>query len=238
MTNKNLGKLYLIPTFLSREDKEEISIANLKIIYELKHFIVENEKNARRFLKMIEHPSPQSEFQIELLNEHNKLEQIDSYLEPVFNGINVGLMSDCGCPAVADPGNIVVKVAHDFGIKVLPLIGGNSILLALMASGMNGQNFAFNGYLPIEKAARAKALKHFEMLSKNNNQTQIFIETPYRNTQLFDDMKLKLNPETLLCIAFDINGADEFILTQNIRDWKKMNTPNFHKKPCVYLILA
>jgi 16S rRNA (cytidine1402-2'-O)-methyltransferase len=236
--NKFLGKLYLIPTFLSRENKDEVSLFNLNAIYDLQNFIVENEKSARRYLKIIEHPLPQNNFKFELLNEHDKLNNVEQYLEPIFNGENIGLMSDCGCPAVADPGNIVVKAAHDFGIKVIPLIGGNAILLALMASGLNGQSFAFNGYLPIEKSNKNKAIHGFESHSKKNNQTQIFIETPYRNVNLFNDLKQQLNNETLLCIAFDINGEHEYILTQSIKDWKKMDTPDFHKKPCVFLFLA
>ena len=158
-----------------------------------------------------------------------------TYLDACEQGISVGLLSEAGVPAVADPGATIVKLAHEKGIQVVPLVGPSSILLALMASGMNGQNFAFNGYLPIDKADRKKAIKELERLSKERDQSQIFIETPYRNEKMFTDLKSTLTPGTRLCIAADITLPEEYIRTYTIADWKKQ-TPDLHKRPTIFII--
>lgn len=238
MQTRSIGKLFLVPTFLGVETPEHISPYNLRLIFSLKNFIVENEKNARRFLKQIAHPIPQADFSMVELNKHTSPSEAEQFLNPVFEGENMGLLSDCGCPAVADPGNSIVKQAHLFGIKVLPLVGASSILLTLMASGLNGQNFAFIGYLPIEKHERNKAIKNIEQTSIRLQQTQLFIETPYRNQTLFNELLQQLHRNTLLCVACNLNSENEYILTQSVGDWQKMNKPDLNKKPTVFALLG
>ena len=230
------GKLYLIPTTLGEnEPLEVLPISVKKIIENIDIYIVENEKAARRFIKKIHSGKAQGSLKIFLLNKYTDISMIPEFLEPCENGVNIGLLSDAGCPAIADPGADVVKIAHEKNIKVVPLIGPSSILLALMASGMNGQSFTFNGYLPIDKDERKKELKRLERLSFEKNQSQIFIETPYRNNKMLEDLCAVLDNNTLICVACDITLPTEFIKTQTANDWKR-NIVDLHKRPTIFII--
>lgn len=168
------------------------------------------------------------------LNKHTDASEIQSFLTPLLDGKDMGLMSDAGCPGVADPGAAIVALAHEKGIKVVPLVGPSSILLSLMASGMNGQSFAFHGYLPIDKNEKKNKIKQLEKISAEQNQSQLFIETPYRNNQMLDDLIKFLNPNTSLCVACDITLETEYILTKPVAQWKK-NKPDLHKRPCIFI---
>jgi 16S rRNA (cytidine1402-2'-O)-methyltransferase len=230
------GILFLIPTTLGdNEPLEVLPLSVKKVIEQIDYFIVENEKTARRFIKKISPRKSQSELKIFKIDKYANQLEVKSYLDVCDNGISVGVMSEAGVPGVADPGAEVVKLAHEKNIKVVPLVGPSSILLALMASGLNGQNFAFNGYLPIETSERKRAIKYLEKLSKEKNQSQIFIETPYRNEKLFSDLKSTLTPKTKLCIACDITLISEYIKTKDIQDWKR-EQPDLHKKPAIFII--
>jgi 16S rRNA (cytidine1402-2'-O)-methyltransferase len=230
------GKLYLLPTTLGENEPLEVMPYSVKTMVELiDHYIVENEKSARRFIKKITPKKSQSSLTIMKLDKYAEELETRTFLDVCEQGISVGLLSEAGVPAVADPGATIVKLAHEKGIKVVPLVGPSSILMALMASGMNGQNFAFNGYLPIDNSDRKKAIKDLEKLSKEKNQSQIFIETPYRNEKMFTDLKSALTPATLLCIAVDITLPNEYIKTYSIADWKKQS-PDLHKRPAIFII--
>lgn len=232
------GKLYLIPTTLGETEPLEVLPISIKQAIEtITYYIVENEKSARHFIKKILPRKSQAELHIEQLNKFTEPDRIPAFLDPCLNGQNVGVLSEAGCPGVADPGAEVVRLAHEKGIQVVPLVGPSSILLALMASGLNGQNFAFNGYLPIEASERKKSLKMLERLSREKNQTQLFIETPYRNDKLFQDITKYLSPDTLLCLAVDITLPTEFIRTMTIQEWRN-GSPDLHKRPTIFLILA
>jgi len=230
------GKLYLIPTTLGENEPLEVMPYSVRTVVEkIDHYIVENEKSARRFIKKITPKKSQPDLVLMKLDKYADELETRTYLDVCEQGISVGLLSEAGVPAVADPGATIVKLAHEKGIQVVPLVGPSSILLALMASGMNGQNFAFNGYLPIDKADRKKAIKELERLSKERNQSQIFIETPYRNEKMFTDLKSTLTPGTRLCIAADITLPEEYIKTYTLADWKKQN-PDLHKRPAIFII--
>ncbi|NER13289.1 SAM-dependent methyltransferase [Leptobacterium flavescens] len=231
-----LGKLYLIPTTLGdTEPLEVLPISIKRIIEQVDDYIAENEKAARRFIKKVSSGKAQGGLNFQLLNKFTEAIEIQEYLNPCLEGRNIGLMSDAGCPGVADPGAEVVRLAHSKGIQVIPLVGPSSILMAMMASGMNGQSFAFNGYLPIDKSERKAAIKKFEKRSKELNQSQAFIETPYRNDKLLSDFKSALSEHTRLCIACDITLPTEYIKTQYISEWKKTNI-ELHKRPCIFII--
>jgi len=232
-----IGKLYLIPTTLGEvtEPLEVLPLSVKKVIEQVDYFIVENEKSARRFIKKVSPKKSQSSLHLMLLDKYAKEIETSKYLDVCKQGIHIGLLSEAGVPAIADPGASIVKLAHDNGIQVVPLVGPSSILMAMMASGMNGQNFAFNGYLPIDKGDRKKAIKDLERLSKDKNQSQIFIETPYRNEKLFADLKVVLTPTTQLCIAADITLPSEYIKTLEVRNWKHQK-PDLHKKPAIFII--
>jgi 16S rRNA (cytidine1402-2'-O)-methyltransferase len=231
-----IGKLYLIPTTLGdTEPLEVMPLSVKKVIEQVDYFIVENEKSARRFIKKITPKKSQSSLNLMSLDKYAEELETRTYLDVCKNGINVGLLSEAGVPAVADPGATIVKLAHEKGIQVVPLVGPSSILMAMMSSGMNGQNFAFNGYLPIDKGDRKKAIKDLEKLSADKNQSQIFIETPYRNDKMFADLKVALSPSTNLCIAADITLPSEFIKTLSVSDWKQQQ-PELHKKPAIFII--
>lgn len=231
-----LGKLYLIPTTLGEMNPEDVLPSTIKRTIDFINFyIVENEKTARRFIKSIHPEKKQPELNISVLNKHTQDNEYLEMIQPLLQGQNIGLMSEAGCPGVADPGAVIVKLAHEKGIQVIPLVGPSSILLALMASGMNGQSFAFNGYLPIDKSEKKQALKGFEKLSFDKNQSQLFIETPYRNNKLMEDLLQTLQPNTLLCIACDITLPTEFIKTLAIKDWKKQKV-DLQNRPCIYII--
>ncbi|MDA9245395.1 MAG: SAM-dependent methyltransferase [Polaribacter sp.] len=231
-----IGKLYLIPTTLGdTEPLEVMPLSVKKVIEEVDFFIVENEKTARRFIKKITPKKSQSSLHLMSLDKYAEELETRTYLDVCKNGTHVGLLSEAGVPAVADPGATIVKLAHEKGIQVVPLVGPSSILMAMMSSGMNGQNFAFNGYLPIDKGERKKAIKELEKLSLNKNQSQIFIETPYRNEKMFADLKATLSPTTNLCIAADITLSSEYIKTLAVKDWKHQS-PDLHKKPAIFII--
>lgn len=230
------GKLYLIPTTLGdNEPLEVMPISVKKVIEQIDYFIVENEKSARRFIKKITPKKSQASLTIMMLDKYAEELETSTYLDVCDTGISVGLLSEAGVPAVADPGATIVKLAHDNGVQVVPLVGPSSILMAMMSSGMNGQSFAFNGYLPIDKSDRKKAIKDLERLSKDKDQSQIFIETPYRNEKLFADLKATLTPTTNLCIAADITLPTEYIKTKEIKDWKHEH-PDLHKRPAIFII--
>ena len=230
------GKLYLIPTTLGESNPMDVLPHTVKRAIEfIDCYIVENEKTARKFIKSILPEKVQSSLILSSLNKHTDKNEINEMVKPLLQGINVGLMSEAGCPGVADPGAVIVKLAHDNGIQVVPLVGPSSILLAMMGSGMNGQSFAFNGYLPIDKSDKKAAIKSFEKLSFDKNQSQIFIETPYRNNKFLEDLLQTLQPNTHLCIAADITLPDEYIKTKTVANWKK-TTVDLHNRPTIYII--
>lgn len=230
------GKLYLIPTTLGdTEPLEVIPISVKKVVEQIDHFIVENEKSARRFIKSITPTKSQPSLKIMLLDKYSNDLETQNYLDVCKEGISVGLLSEAGVPAVADPGASIVKLAHEKNIQVIPLVGPSSILMAIIASGMNGQNFAFNGYLPIDKASRKKAIKELERLSLEKNQSQLFIETPYRNDKMLDDLIITLHQNTRLCVACDITLPTEYIKTLTVKEWKLVK-PNLHKRPAIFII--
>lgn len=231
-----IGKLYLIPTTLGEtEPLEVMPLSVKKVVEQLDHFIVENEKSARRFIKKITPKKPQPSLQLMLLDKYADELETRTYLDACKQGISIGLLSEAGVPAIADPGASIVKLAHEQGIQVVPLVGPSSILLAMMASGMNGQNFAFNGYLPIDKSDRKRAIKELERLSKEKGQSQVFIETPYRNEKMLADLKATLTPTTRVCIAADITLPSEYIKTKTIKEWKSQK-PELHKRPAIFII--
>ena len=231
-----LGKLYLIPTTLGESDFNDVLPATIgRSIHFIDDYIVENEKTARKFIKSVNPNKIQSSLNVSLLNKHTEIGEHIKMIHPCLLGKNVGLMSEAGCPGVADPGAIIVKLAHEKGIQVIPLVGPSSILLAMMASGMNGQNFAFNGYIPIDKSEKKTALKTLEKLSVDKNQSQIFIETPYRNNKMLEDILQALNPETHLCIATDITLPTEYIKTMRVVNWKKA-VIDLHNRPTIFII--
>ncbi len=230
------ASLFLIPVTLGETSIDQVLPAyNREIILNIKHFIVENIRSARRFLKKTDASINIDELTFYELNKHTKPEQIENYLNPIKQGLHVGIISEAGCPAIADPGADIVAIAQRKGYKIVPLVGPSSILLALMASGFNGQSFAFHGYLPIDSNERTKKIKHLEQRIYNEHQTQIFIETPYRNTKLAEDIINTCNPSTKMCIAMNITCEDEFIKTLNVKEWKKQ-LPDMDKKPCIFLI--
>lgn len=235
-TNTSFGKLYLIPTTMGDCDPMDVLPQTIKRSIDfIDHYIVENEKTARKSIKIVQPEKKQSELLLFTLNKHTENKEHLAMIQPLLKGKNMGLMSEAGCPGVADPGAVIIKIAHDKGIQVIPLVGPSSILLALMASGMNGQSFTFNGYLPIEKDEKKSTLKFLEKLSFDKNQSQIFIETPYRNNKLLEDLIQVLHPETYLCVAADITLPTEYIKTKKINAWKKEKV-DLHKRPTIFII--
>lgn len=233
------GTLYLIPVPLGPTAPAESLPANvLATIKPLTHFVVEQAKTARAFLKAAGTDTPLQELTLVELNEHTKTNELDLLLAPLRAGHDVGLLSEAGCPAVADPGANLVGLAQKENIRVVPLIGPSSLLLALMASGLNGQRFAFQGYLPAKEADRSKALKELESESRKRQQTQIFIETPYRNRQMFDSILQACQPGTRLAVATDLTLPGESVLTRTIQQWKKQTPPEIERRPSVFLLLA
>ncbi|XLS30882.1 SAM-dependent methyltransferase [Flavobacteriaceae bacterium M23B6Z8] len=230
------GKLYVIPSMLGETEPLEVLPLSIKrTIEKVDDYIVESEKSARKFIKKISSGKSQPSLRFFLLNKYTDAIELQHYLEPCLNGKDMGILSDAGCPGIADPGAVIVDLAHQKNITVVPLVGPSSILLALMASGMNGQKFAFNGYLSIDRNERKKEIRKYERLSKETDQTQIFIETPYRNDKLFADFLAVLNDSTLLCVACDLTLPSEFIKTQTILEWKK-EQPDLHKRPSIFII--
>ncbi|MGQ0829046.1 MAG: SAM-dependent methyltransferase [Bacteroidota bacterium] len=231
------GILYLIPTTLGEtaETADVIPVKINRVVNTIDEYIVENEKFARHYLKKIGIKKSFQEIKLHLLNQHTPVQEISGYLNAIAEGKNIGIISEAGCPGIADPGADVVKIAHDKNIKVVPLVGPSSIFLALMASGFNGQNFAFNGYLPKERTDRIKKIKELEKLAQQKDQTQLFIETPYRNVHVLDDLLASCDGATKLCIACDITLPTELIKTKTIAAWKKQ-IPDINKRPAIFLI--
>jgi 16S rRNA (cytidine1402-2'-O)-methyltransferase len=233
---KTLGDLYLIPTRLGDNPPLEVlPIAIKKVIEDIDDYIVENEKTARRFIKRVSPSKSQPKLKLSVLNKYTTEGERNTFLNPCLEGTSIGLLSEAGCPAIADPGSDIVGLAHEMNIKVIPLVGPSSIILALMASGMNGQSFCFNGYLPIDKSERKSKLKTLERLSSDQNQAQIFIETPYRNMKLLDDLISILQPNTRVCVACDLTLPTEFIKTMPAKNWKH-NKEDLHKRPAIFII--
>lgn len=232
-----MSTLYLIPSPLGDAPLcRMMPPYNRDIIRSLRHFIVENVRTARRFLKQVDNGIDIDSLTFYELNRHTDRQMIATYLTPMSEGCDIGIISEAGCPAVADPGADVVAIAQEKGYKVVPLVGPSSILMSLMASGLNGQSFAFVGYLPIDRNERAQRLKALERRAYSEDQTQIFIETPYRNVQLFGEMLRTLQPQTRLCIALSITTKGESIRTMTVSQWKKAAVPDMHKQPCIFLI--
>jgi 16S rRNA (cytidine1402-2'-O)-methyltransferase len=228
------GKLYLLPVPISDEPVNKfIPEYNITLIKELKHFIAEDAKTARRFLKWFGYAKIENA-EILLLNEHSTASDIKTLLFTLLNGNNVGLMSDAGCPGIADPGADVIKLAHQKDIEVIPLVGPSAIVLSIMASGFNGQNFAFTGYLPIDKAQKIKRLKELEQLAIKYHQAQFFIETPYRNEHMFETILETLLPQSTLFIGKDITASQQTLVSKTIFDWRKAEKPLLHKIPVVF----
>jgi 16S rRNA (cytidine1402-2'-O)-methyltransferase len=231
-----MASLYLIPITLGDSELNTVIPENhKKIILSISHFIVENIRTARRFLKKVDRNIDIDSLLFYELNKHTNKNQLHSYLDPIKQNLSVGIMSEAGCPGVADPGAELVRIAHEQSVRVVPLVGPSSILLAMMASGMNGQNFAFNGYLPIKKGEKATQIKHLESRIYSENQSQLFIEAPYRNLQLLDDLLQNCQPQTKLCIACDLTLETEFVKTQSISNWKK-SKPDIQKRPAIFIL--
>lgn len=234
--NSTKGKLYLIPTRLGDNPPLEVlPISIKKVIEDIDFYIVENEKTARRFIKRVSQSKSQPSLKLQVLNKYTTEAERNTYLNPCLEGISIGLLSEAGCPAIADPGADIVGLAHQMDIQVVPLVGPSSIILALMGSGMNGQSFAFNGYLPIDKSERKSKLKALERFSSEHNQAQIFIETPYRNMKMLEDLVNTLQPNTRICVACDLTLPTEFIKTKTAKDWKS-NKEDLHKRPAIFII--
>ncbi len=228
--------LYLLPVTLGDTSVEKVLPAyNKEIIVEIKHFIVEDVRSARRFLKKVESQINIDELTFYPLNKHTSPEAISGYLKPLMEGFPMGVISEAGCPAVADPGADVVAIAQRKGLKVVPLVGPSSIILSVMGSGFNGQSFAFHGYLPIEPGERTKRLKELEARIYAEHQTQLFIETPYRNNKMMEEILKTCRPQTKLCIAANITCEGEYIRTKTVKEWKG-NLPDLNKIPCIFLL--
>lgn len=232
------NKLYLIPTPISKQKENWVLPAHtVQIIQNLSCFVVEKAQTAQSFLQWIDHPTPLHEMTFRVLNKKTPEHEVFSFIKLLENQ-SVGLMSEAGAPGVADPGSLLVKLAHEKGIQVVPLVGHSSILLALMASGLNGQHFTFHGYLPINESKRSRKILELERDSLKSGCTHIFMETPHRNKNLFDQLSDSLRPATKLCIAADITSDKEFIETKNIKSWRSTSRPELEKKPALFLINA
>ncbi len=230
------GILYLLPVGLGDSDLSAVlPQKNMEIIRELSWFIAENAKEARAFLKQCAYPEI-SRAQLSLINQHAKAEELRSFLDPLLQGHNMGLMSDAGCPGIADPGAEVIRIAHQKGIRVVPLVGPSSIVLSIMASGFNGQNFAFAGYLPQDSAPRASRIRELESLALRTGQTQLFIETPYRNAALFQALLQTLQPHTRLAIGSGLTLAGAAARSQSAREWRQHGAGPDNQTPAVFAI--
>lgn len=233
--NFESGKLYLIPNDLGGSAPLEVlPLSVKKKIEDINDYIVENEKTARRFIKKMVPGKSQPSLNFSIINKYTKPEDLPEFLTACLEGKDMGVISEAGCPGIADPGADIVKLAHSKNIKVVPLVGPSSIFLTMMSSGLNGQNFAFHGYLPIDKNERKSAIRAFEKHSLENNQAQIFIETPYRNEKFFADLLQYLHPQTTLCIGCEVTQSTEFILTRTVQEWKKIKI-DLNKRPSIFI---
>ncbi len=236
--SKPAGKLYLIPTLMGDvEPLEVLPLAIKKVIDMTDYFIVENEKSARAFIKRVHPGKSQEKLIISVLNKYTEAGDVPNFLDPCLEGQHIGVLSEAGAPGIADPGADVVSLAHQKNIRVVPLVGPSSILMAMMASGMNGQNFAFSGYLPIDKAERTQRIKKLEKQSRDNAQSQIFMETPYRNEKFLQHLISVCAPATQLCVACDISLPTEYIKTAPMSWWKN-NIPPLEKRPTIFVLQA
>lgn len=236
---KSSPALYLIPCTLGATSIEQVLPAyNKEVILSIRHFIVEEIRTARRFLKQVDREINIDDLHFYPMGKHAEIDRFASYLTPLRKGESVGVISEAGCPAVADPGADIVAIAQREGLRVVPLVGPSSIILAVMASGFNGQSFAFHGYLPIDPSERQKKLKHLEEVSRREHQTQLFIETPYRNKKMFDDILRACSPTTRLCLAAGITTEQEWIKTQTLKQWKQSGLPELAKIPAIFAIYA
>ena len=231
---KETGVLYLMPVPLATEGLDALSPRVITVIHQTRHFIVENARTARRFIKSTTPPYRIEELEVVELDKHARDLPMD-LLDPLLQGKPVGVMSEAGCPGIADPGSLIVRAAHAQGIRVVPLVGPSSILLALMASGLDGQKFQFHGYLSPKKEQLLADLRRLEESAAKQG-TQIFIETPYRNQQVFQAALQVLHPKTMLCVAIDLTAPNEWIRTHSISEWQKISAPDFHKRPAVFCI--
>jgi 16S rRNA (cytidine1402-2'-O)-methyltransferase len=236
MTNK--GKLLLIPSTISERVSDQIVTPQVReYLPSLKFFLAENIRTARRFLSSLKiYPSIEA-LNFSVLDKNTPESELAALMSPLHEGNDVGVISESGCPGVADPGSLAVLYAHQHGFRVIPLVGPSSLLLALMASGLNGQNFAFHGYLPIDKSDFSKAVKNYEIESRKRSQTQLFIETPYRNNQTLKQLLTHLSPDSLLTVAIDLTGPSEMVATRKVKEWNK-SIPTLEKFPAVFLFLA
>lgn len=233
----NSPALYLIPVTLGDTPVDQVLPSyNHDVIMGIRHFIVEEIRTARRFLRQVDRTFPIDDSEFYEMGKHADAQRFATYLKALEEGHPVGVISEAGCPAVADPGADVVAIAQRKGLKVVPLVGPSSMIMAVMGSGLNGQSFAFNGYLPVDASDRAKRLKALEARAWNEQQTQLFIETPYRNKKMFDTLLATLRPQTRMCIAAGITTAQEYIHTHTIQEWKKKTLPDLSKVPAIFLI--
>lgn len=235
-SDSRIGTLFLIPNTLANQAIDaSLPAYDLSLIKSLHYFFVENRKTARRFLKACNVPTPFDDIDFRLLDKNTQLDDDFTLFEPIFMGNDMGLLSEAGTPAIADPGSGLIRKAHENGISVKPLVGPSSIFLALMGSGLNGQGFTFHGYLPVKSNERKKALRELDKNAKASGYTQIFMETPYRNDQLLADVYKACKPDTLLCVACDLTSPGEEILTVPVKDWQAMQR-SFHKRPAIFLM--
>ncbi|MFO8236112.1 MAG: SAM-dependent methyltransferase [Bacteroidales bacterium] len=232
------GKIYLIPIPIGDDQLESTIPSKVpEVVRNLNHFIVENIRTARRYIRQLSREKNIDNIKFYILNKYTSEQEYANFFQPVNQGYDIGIISEAGVPGVADPGGEIVRLAHKKNIEIIPLVGPSSIILALMASGLNGQNFAFRGYLPIKKNERVKAIKQLEKISRTEGKTQIFMETPYRNMQLLSSLLDSCSSNSLLCIATNITSPNEFIKTQEIGKWKK-NPPDLNKLPTIFLLYA
>ncbi|HKL92857.1 MAG: SAM-dependent methyltransferase [Bacteroidales bacterium] len=230
------GKIYLFPVPIAETPIEHVLPAyNRDCLAGIRHFIVEDIRTARRFLKKVDPQFEVDACSFYLLNKHTAATELNQYLTRIKEGFDMGILSESGCPAIADPGADIVRMAQEMDVEVIPLVGPSSILLALMASGFNGQRFCFEGYLPVDKDQRAKSLKQLEQRSYQEDMSLLFIETPYRNQKMLEDLLLHLRPQTRVGFAYDVTGPDAWIKSKSVAEWKK-HRPTLDKKPCIFML--
>ncbi|GAB3828186.1 SAM-dependent methyltransferase [Hymenobacter jeollabukensis] len=230
--------LYLIPTVLADDTAAQVLPPQVPAqVAALRYFLVENARTARRFIKQVAPAQVIEELRLSIIDKDSTDAQVKAALQVMLkDGLDAGVLSEAGCPGIADPGALLAREAHRVGVRVVPLVGPSSLLLALMGSGMNGQSFAFHGYLPIERGKRTAAVKNLERTALSQHQTQLFIETPYRNGQLLEDLLAALQPNTRLCIAANLTAPNEYLRTDTVAGWKKAGLPDIHKQPAVFLL--